>query len=184
MFYNSETEPDRELLKNETANLKQCADKISKQMTVEKMDRCSFVGVGIDPWPIKMYLTLRWNWSKEHQQISSEPWETKRFLIIILDFFLHCLCGPAVGCQQRTDRNSKRQSQGSQRGLQTAQWDQIPVSPLWYITHYMSFAKTQKRIRSGVFSVCFKIGLKLSRFQVNKLQNFQFLPNNTFLSDL
>ena len=50
MFYNSAAEPDRELLKNETANLKLCADKISKQMTVEKMDMCSFVGVGIDPW--------------------------------------------------------------------------------------------------------------------------------------
>ena len=47
--------------------------------------------------------------------------------------------------------------------------------------HYMAFAKTQKRIRSGVFSVYFKIGLNLS---VIKITEFHFLPNDTFLPEL
>ena len=60
---------------------------------------------------------------------------------------------------------------------------------MWFVTvltvltnHYMAFAKTQKRIRSGVFSVYFKIGLKHSSFK--KLQNLNFLPNATFLPEL
>ena len=49
-------------------------------------------------------------------------------------------------------------------------------------THCMAFAKKQKQIRSGVFSICFKIGLKFSSFK--KLQNLQFLPNDTLLPEL
>ena len=44
----------------------------------------------------------------------------------------------------------------------------------------MAFAKTPKRIRSGVFSVNSKIGLK----HFKKLQNLEFLPNDTFLPEL
>ena len=51
-----------------------------------------------------------------------------------------------------------------------------------YNHHYMAFAKTQKRIRNGVLSVYFKIGLKVSSFK--ELPEFRFLPNVTFLPEL
>ena len=44
--------------------------------------------------------------------------------------------------------------------------------------HYMACAKTPKRIRSGVFSVYFKIGLKLESYK--KLQNFNFCSTTHF----
>ena len=42
----------------------------------------------------------------------------------------------------------------------------------------MAFAKMQKRIRSGVFSVCFKLGLKLESYE--KITEFHFCPTTHF----
>ena len=56
--------------------------KISEPTTVEKMDRCSCVRVGKDPGRNSVWWNVRiWhpgeNWSQEHLQVSSEPWETQ-----------------------------------------------------------------------------------------------------------
>ena len=60
--------------------------------------------------------------------------------------------------------------------------NRLGLSQIACAAHYMAFAKTQKRISDGVFFIYFKIGLNLSSFQ--KLQNLEFLPNDTFLTEL
>ena len=44
------------------------------------------------------------------------------------------------------------------------------------VNHCVAFAKTPKRIRNGILSVYFEIGLKLSSFK--KLQKFDFCPTS------
>ena len=112
-------------------------------MTVEKMDRCSCVGVGKDAgqnsltWNVHDW-HLGENWFQEHQQISSELWETQllstKFLVHGSAWTFSC----TVSVDQLWDDSedlvvNKRQIQGSRKGPQTAQCNWIPISPLLYI---------------------------------------------------
>ena len=126
--YNSAAEPDREF-----ADSRLCTGEISDATTLEKMDRCSS-----SEWEkIWMYLFDTHchpgeNWSQEHQQVSSEPWETQKLLSKWkrVDLFLHRLCRPAVRWQRRPSRNLERQIHGRGRGPRTARRNRISVCPL------------------------------------------------------
>ena len=81
-FYNSAAEPD------ETADSRLCTGEIAsgELTTVEKMHRCSCLGVGKDPGRNSVTWNVRsWHpgedWSQEHQQAFSEQWETQKLWI-------------------------------------------------------------------------------------------------------